>query len=102
MRTSNCNARQYVESKQEFQGNNTFGIKRNGVYAVFSYGSHFPMYVYKSGRWYRNTDKYSVSTSRHQSQICPLGVKFVERDTEQLKRLIKIDGKTFASWLHLS
>ena len=88
MKTSTCNARRLVESKTDFQGNNTFGRKEGKMYVVYSYGYHFPMYIFKAGRWYRNTDKYSVTTSKHQSQLRPDVEKFVERNTRQLRNMI--------------
>lgn len=43
------------------------------VYVIYSYGSHFPMYVYDetSGEWLGNKDKYSRTTSSHQSKYRP-------------------------------
>ena len=43
------------------------------VYVIYSYGSHFPMYVYDetSQQWLGNTDKYSRTTSSHQSKYRP-------------------------------
>lgn len=37
-------------------------------YVVYSYGLHFPMYIYDNAtqRWYGNESKYSVTTTRHQ------------------------------------
>lgn len=42
-------------------------------FAVFSYGRHFPMYVYDyaTQRWYGNKDKYSRTTSKHQTLMRP-------------------------------
>jgi len=41
------------------------------VYVVYSYGGHFPMYVYDEQvqKWFGHTKKYSKTTSRHQA-IC--------------------------------
>lgn len=43
------------------------------VYVIYSYGSHFPMYVYDEtvGEWVGNKDKYSRTTSSHQSKYRP-------------------------------
>lgn len=78
MRTSNCKARASVQAKLPFKGNNTFGESRNGAYVVFSYGHHWPLFVYVDGTWYENQERYSVSTSKHRSQLHPLA------DTEQV------------------
>ena len=43
------------------------------VFAIYSYGFHFPMYVYDedSQQWLGNSDKYSRTTSSHQSKYRP-------------------------------
>jgi hypothetical protein len=98
MRVSNSKARQYVEKLEEFQGSNTFGkwIPQGGgrvndkqVYAVYSYGSHFPMYVYDKveNKWIGNKDKYSQSTTRHQSLLRPSSVG-IWYNTDELKEVI--------------
>jgi hypothetical protein len=83
MRTSNKDARQYVQRKVEFKGSNTFAEMQNSAgdtmrYVVYSYGYHFPMYIAEwqvgdreNATWYENADKYSVSTSKQQSQLRP-------------------------------
>lgn len=68
-----------VRRKQEFTGNNIYGRwydDGKGVhswYVVFSYGDHFPMYIFDTtaGLWFGNADKYSRTTSRHQSACHP-------------------------------
>ena len=87
LKTSNKNARNIVENKCEFQGANTFGVwESEDVYVVYSYGKHFPMYVNINRVWYENSDKYSVSTSKQQTQLRPLNVgKLHQRETEWLK-----------------
>jgi hypothetical protein len=88
-RTSNNQARQLVETGQEFNGNNTYArYTSDNCYVVYSYGSHFPMYIRFDGIWYGNDDKYSVSTSRHQSQLRPSHVhKYV--DTNEMQEIIR-------------
>jgi hypothetical protein len=43
------------------------------VYAIYSYGFHFPMYVYdeQTQQWLGNSSKYSRTTSSHQSKYRP-------------------------------
>ena len=72
MKVSNCKARSMVQSKLPFKGNNTFGETINGAYVVFSYGHHWPLFLYVDGTWYENRERYSVSTSKHRSQLHPL------------------------------
>ena len=86
MRVSNNTAREKVNNKVNFDGSNTYGRNEGKKYVVYSYGTHFPIYVFKRGKWYGNTDKYSVSTSKHQSQLQPLKVDYW-RNTEQIKHL---------------
>ena len=103
MRVSNNKARQYVEKLEEFQGSNMFGkwldvgngrTETNLLYAVYSYGSHFPMYVWVSGekKWIGNKDKYSQSTTRHQSQGRPSGEIHVWYNTDDMKEVIYHGG----------
>jgi hypothetical protein len=98
MRVSNSKARQYVEKLEEFQGSNMFGkwldvgngrTETNLLYVVYSYGSHFPIYVWDSTekKWIGNKDKYSRSTTRHQSQGRPSSVG-IWYDTDELKEVI--------------
>ena len=75
MKTSNEEAREYVLRKEEFKTSTgtiygTHNLAAN-TYTVYSYGSHFPMYVYDytTEQWYGNSEKYSPTTTRHQS-IC--------------------------------
>lgn len=79
MRVNNADMRRLVQRKEEFvNGNKTVlaeqrCFERGDVYVVFSYGYHFPMYVYdyRLGVWFANADKYSVTTSKHQNMCCP-------------------------------
>jgi len=81
MKTSNKNCGQYIINRQAFIASNIFAeyVTQNANgdqldtcrYVVYSYGKHFPMYIFEGGVWYANCDKYSVSTSKHQSQANP-------------------------------
>ena len=67
IRVANKDAALYVNNRDEFTGSNTYGEQvTRDMYAVFSYGAHFPMYIYHFGEWFGNSDKYSPSTSKHQ------------------------------------
>ena len=101
IRLANRNCRKAVEARQAFKANNLYAERQLAqpmkglpdLYVVYSYGEHFPIYVaviYEHGivQWYRNEDKYSQSTSRHQSQARPLYVTMEDRSTSALKRLI--------------
>lgn len=101
MKTSNKNCRRLVQNRQSFTANNIFAeyITRNANgdqldtcrYVVYSYGKHFPMYIYEGGEWYANIDKYSPSTSRHQSQANPCTGQSaaMPMTTEQMQTLVR-------------
>lgn len=59
-------------------------------YVVYSYGFHFPMYVWMEGQWYGNESSYSRTTSKHQSQCRPLyGKQITWLKTDALTALIE-------------
>lgn len=69
---ANKDARKCVQQRKPFRGNNTFGICVDDRYVVYSYGEHWPLFVYDDGRWFANSDKYGCTTSKHHSQLHPL------------------------------
>jgi|TARA_R110000824_G_C15019570_1_gene658227 hypothetical protein len=82
MSISNKDCAPYVTKRKEFKGSHLFGewdgptewIPDNTLdtpYIVYSHGYHFPIYIWVGGVWYENTDKYSASTSKHQTQARP-------------------------------
>ncbi len=80
----------FIEGKTALKGSNTF-IKGNVLY---SYGEHFPMALRldNDGDFFFvvNSDKYSHSTSRHQSYLSQIGdKKFMFKSTYELKNLIR-------------
>jgi hypothetical protein len=95
---ANKDARESVNNRHAFQGSNIFAeVIRNrtygcneDLYVVYSYGEHFPMYVYDytTREWYANSDKYSPTTSKHQSQCRPSFEIAREFNTEDLINLI--------------
>jgi hypothetical protein len=72
-RTSNSACRRYVEECLPFLGNNLSAVWKAKKYIVYSYGPHWPLFIYEQATdtWYANRDKYSQSTSRHYSQANP-------------------------------
>jgi hypothetical protein len=62
-------------------------LRTNGsyLYVVYSYGRHWPLFVWDevTQTWFHNTDKYSVTTSKHYTKACP-------RDLNRVVRL-KVD-----------
>lgn len=87
---TNSEAYNYVIRREKFNtGNKTiFGEWRGDNYIVYSYGYHFPMYVYdgQSQEWYGNSDKYSRTTTTHQTKCRPPNVS-QWFNTEDLKRI---------------
>jgi hypothetical protein len=95
---ANRNARQVVTDMLEFKGSNTFGVWENpACYVVYSYGKHFPMYVFDvvANMWFGNYDKYSSSTSKHQSQLRP-SAPVIYKNTHFLNNII-YDGIAIAT-----
>lgn len=76
----NRDVRQYVQSRKLFTGSNLYGVwnvtgegeTREEWYVVYSYGRHWPLFIYTNGVWYENEDKYGTTTSKHRSQSHPL------------------------------
>ena len=59
-----------VSDRQVFQCNKSlFSEQIDDAYVVYSYGKHFPVALFKDGQWLINADKYSPTTSRHQSTV---------------------------------
>ena len=54
-------------------GSRDFDISSELGYAVYSYGSHFPIYFYsmEAECWFGTTDRYSRTTTNHQSLARP-------------------------------
>ena len=84
----NKTASNYVTDKVEFNGSNTFARWDNGLYIVYSFGYHFPMYIFDGFAWFENCDKYSPSTSKQQTQLRPDADKFEMLNTNELKQMI--------------
>lgn len=88
-KTSNKNASEFVDSRKPFKGSHTFAEWRGTIYAVYSYGYHFPLFAFDSisKKWFGNADKYSPSTSRHYSQLSP-NAELTKVSTKELQAII--------------
>ena len=91
----NRSARQYVRNREEFRNRtrepSLYAVDHGPIYVVYSYGPHWPLFIYnKETRvWVENTDRYSVTTSRHRSQAHPHPLGVLEpSNTEAMKWLI--------------
>lgn len=75
MPIQNADVRDYVNRRERFiTGNKTmYSVIKNDMYIVYSYGEHWPMYVYDAiGReWFSNKDKSSRTTGKHTSCARP-------------------------------
>jgi len=99
-RVANHSARPCVQNREAFQANNIFaewrGDGAEARYIVYSYGKHFPMYIWTDGKWYGNSDKYSRSTSKHQSQAHPHAQDIEWRDSTAMRT---IANRGVAGWV---
>lgn len=90
---ANRDAGVFAGNRTPFKGSNLYGEElAGGVFVVYSYGQHFPMFVFKNGKWYANEDRYSVTTSKHYGQAFPRGIdhdKVIKLPTEEMKNLIR-------------
>lgn len=84
-----------VINKKEFSAGNVFALNypTTGYYIVFSYSMHWPLFIYdyKKQQWYGNSDKYSVTTSRHYSKLNPGNVTPLY--CGEMKRLVSVANK---------
>jgi hypothetical protein len=95
----NRDARLHVEQRKPFEGSNIRGkwlcptnaedVERDGIYVVYSYGEHFPMYIYAENTWFENEDKVSRTTSKHQSQCRPTE-RTILLSTAWMKQLVAV------------
>ena len=81
-----------VKGKKEFEAGNVFAVNypTTGYYVVFSYGLHWPLFIYdyKQGQWYGNIDKYSATTSKHYNKLNPGNV--LPLSCEGMKGLVNV------------
>lgn len=87
---ANKNARDYVQNLELFKGSNLFSETIGEYYVVYSYGHYYPMLVHnkKTDQWFRNKDRYSVTTSKQMGQCTPYDVDLTELTTRELKDML--------------
>lgn len=95
LKLSNSNVRNAVQNCVEFKNTNgtLFGKWETPfLYVVYSYGEHFPLFLnhcsYGANAWAVNTDKYSVTTSKHKTVANPQ-CEMVGSDTQEMKAYIR-------------
>lgn len=95
-RIANRDAKHYVHRREFFKGSNIFGFwnSEESLYIVTSYGNHFPMLVWDNTalQWFENYDKFSRTTTRHQSRVGDYNRKTTDADTGLLKEIIHRGG----------
>ena len=71
MNTTLKQAVNLIATLQPVKGNSLYSQNTDKFYTVYSYGAHFPLaaYDFDTKIWYLNTDKYSATTSKHQSIV---------------------------------
>lgn len=86
-RVTNAQVGECVNKRELFVTNNetiTSSINSKGLYVVYSYGQHFPMYAHDAdtNQWFGNSDRRSRTTSRHQSHARPdADIHWTDTDT---------------------
>ena len=76
-----------ARKKEPFTFNHVFSVltqRGHTTYTIYSYGSHYPMYVYdyEACQWYGNADKSTQTTMRHMSKFKPYSVaQWVDTET---------------------
>lgn len=78
VKTTNRDCRRYVTNCVAFDNSNgqLYGRRTStGLYIVYSYGPHWPLYIYcpETDQWFENEDRASVTTSHHRTYARPLG-----------------------------
>ncbi len=88
IKTTNITASDLVKHRVPFKGSNLTGEMIGDVYVVKSYG-WYPIFVYKDGKWYENSKRYSVSTGKQMRNARPSGVEITPLTKDELTSLIR-------------
>lgn len=67
-------ARAKVQAREVFKTSNGQLFARwetPDLYVVYSYGSHWPLFVWNGSEWFENEDRHSVTTSKHRGYTHP-------------------------------
>ena len=96
MAITNRQSRQCVERLEPFKtGNQTlYAVWKDRLYVVFSYGSHWPLFIYDSetSTWFENSSRHSVTTSKHRSQARPFNTELLDRDVDWMRKCVESKG----------
>jgi hypothetical protein len=89
MNVANSKCRSLVQNCVPFKGSNLFAdTQGNGIYVVFSYGFHFPLFAKVGEQWYENGERYSVTTSKQRGQSHP-HTDTIKVSCAELKKIIE-------------
>jgi hypothetical protein len=73
-RINGRHCRPYVQARKAFTNSNgqLYAVNHTPMlYVVYSYGDHWPLFVWDGFDWYENEEKYSPTTGRHRSYANP-------------------------------
>lgn len=111
-RLSNRQVRKYVEQCFPFSNSNKtlYGDWKGKLFVVWSYGSHWPLFIYDpaSEKWFENATSSSRTTSRHRSQARPWRdangqeIETLDRDIHWMRNCIDTKGAGIEQELLLS
>jgi hypothetical protein len=100
VKIANIHCRPLVEAREEFQGSNLWGVWHDSTltesidkqYVVYSWGHHFPIYIYtdRCNLWFGNKDKYSQSSTKHQAMARPRDVEIHMLSRSSMCTLAKV------------
>lgn len=92
-RLNSGQTKRLILDNMPFMGNNCFGEQVKGevqdLYAVYSYGRHYPMFIKLSDKWYVNSDKSSRTTERQKAELLPVRSDYFTTDTSGMKAIIR-------------
>ncbi len=94
-RLANNELRGPISRREMFKTNSgsVFPRREGNLYVVYSYDTHFPMWVYDGhiNQWFGNEDRWSRTTSKQQSQTRP-DVEMTMWSTDTLRRIVSLGG----------
>lgn len=91
VRINGRSAREYVRARKPFRNSNNqlYSLWETPLlYVVYSYGSHWPLFVWDGFQWYENEERYSRTTTQHRSNAHPHG-EVQRRSCAWLKQFIR-------------
>ena len=88
--TNNEVAQAFARGETHGKANSMFIESAGNGRVIYSYGYHFPIALIKDGACFFNTDKYSRTTSKHQTEVrrAIYGVVLHGVDTVNLQAMI--------------